>query len=471
MSRALSLAIFILLSASGVRGQIINLQGGDSTLFNAVGGSAVLYFPGSELSAGLGLYDGKLVASAADQFSFRGWDIRSGDSTVSFTTEGAGLGLSERGIFVQKIGKKSSVAIFMGACGSQFGSPFFLGLRATKYCLGYSYKRMLLPSLTMGSFAVSEGKNSAIESLHWTKSFLVLSAAAGVLNDDPFLNFSATASRPWGSFNAQRQTVIFQTQTINVTSVSAGTRAGFFSVHAADFISNHSGYNAGVGETFSIFTLRQDYYKTTGSSGIISTGLSARISRRFTFTGSSNDDQGKWSASYGGTYTSNLVSLNINHSLSYAALRGFVQTTSASITLQLPHSSTASLSTVQMPDGSMRWTSYGGSFFQGPLQGAALPSIGRSSSKPGKYVVNGLVLDERGSPVEGAAVMIGQELAIADSEGKFFVRMKYTKPVAISVDLAEFAAPGKWEVVSCPASAVPGTDAAEAIQIRLKRKS
>jgi hypothetical protein len=92
----------------------------------------------------------------------------------------------------------------------------------------------------------------------------------------------------------------------------------------------------------------------------------------------------------------------------------------------------------------------------------------QSHSSGGRYVITGAVVDEHGQPMEGAAIQFqGGAVVYSDSQGKFFVRVKHNTPSALVVLLQEFAAPGRWALVSCPAAAMPGIE----VVIKLRRES
>jgi|SRR6185503_14903832 hypothetical protein len=68
-----------------------------------------------------------------------------------------------------------------------------------------------------------------------------------------------------------------------------------------------------------------------------------------------------------------------------------------------------------------------------------------------KYLIQGVVLDDQGAPVEGAALHIGRQLSYTNSSGRFMVR--FSKPGSFPLSLApeEFLTNGVYQVVSAPA--------------------
>jgi hypothetical protein len=65
-----------------------------------------------------------------------------------------------------------------------------------------------------------------------------------------------------------------------------------------------------------------------------------------------------------------------------------------------------------------------------------------------RNVVRGHVVDPQDEPVAGAALRIGNELAITDSEGNFLVRLKKAGNLNLEVAFDEFTAPGSYVLVS-----------------------
>jgi hypothetical protein len=113
----------------------------------------------------------------------------------------------------------------------------------------------------------------------------------------------------------------------------------------------------------------------------------------------------------------------------------------------------------------VQYTTYASSYVQGPLAGRAMNN--QSHSTGGKFVIAGAVVDEHGQPLEGAAIQLqGGAVVYSDSQGKFFARVKRDKPSALVVLLQEFATPGRWAVMTCPADAAPGTE----VLIKVRRE-
>jgi hypothetical protein len=128
----------------------------------------------------------------------------------------------------------------------------------------------------------------------------------------------------------------------------------------------------------------------------------------------------------------------------------FRSTLNLTARLQLGNYST-SLGTYVRQDGSIDYSASGSTFlYMGGLGGIQPQQVGTGGGM-GRYVIRGVVRDDGGQPVEGAALDLGGELAFTNSAGEFFVRVRRPTAYDLSVRLEEFLFPGRWEVVSAPA--------------------
>ena len=82
------------------------------------------------------------------------------------------------------------------------------------------------------------------------------------------------------------------------------------------------------------------------------------------------------------------------------------------------------------PDGHLRY-SFGASTYLYRLSGMAGRGLPEESFSIGKYVIQGVVKDEKGMPIEGAALHVGREIAYTDSSGHFQVRLSKHGPYAL----------------------------------------
>lgn len=133
--------------------------------------------------------------------------------------------------------------------------------------------------------------------------------------------------------------------------------------------------------------------------------------------------------------------------------------------LQLGRYST-NVGTYVQPDGSVDYSASGSTFlYMGSFGGAQPQQVG---GRMARYVIRGVVKDEDGLGVEGAAVEIGGEVAFTNSSGEFFLRVGRPTRSPVRVLTEEFLLPGQWEVVSAPAEAVAGPETSPGIEIVLR---
>jgi hypothetical protein len=110
-----------------------------------------------------------------------------------------------------------------------------------------------------------------------------------------------------------------------------------------------------------------------------------------------------------------------------------------------------SIGTYMRPDGAVDYSASGSTFlYMGSFGGAQPQQIG---GRMARYVVRGIVRDDQGSPIEGAAVELNGEVVYSNSAGEFFLRTKHPQHYPIKVLVGEFLLPGEWEIVSAPETA------------------
>jgi len=466
------LALLFALIASPALAQTIELKAGDSSLLDASGGSVVFYLPSSTVELGAGVSGGRFVGSATEHFETHGFDIYAGDRQLFLTTGSAGLSLAERGVEVERKSAKQTISFFAGATGQAYSAPFFSGIEAHEFGAGYSYRRELPHGFDFASVgAVAGNKRTGLESLAYRWRAVKIFGTAGYLENREYLNGNAALQFQHFSANASRQTYLYKEQRTTVDSFSAAARIGALDFSAADFSGRTgSGQSFGAGARVSIFDVRTDYFHSA-YGGTISGSLSERISRRFSFSQYLTRAAGRTAINYGGSYSSNVATVSVGWTTAFVPLAAgrspFQQVLSVSISLQLPHSISASAQTVTAPDGSVKFSVYGSGFTRGPLA-ASGPAQARSIRGRFKTAVH--VIDRSGEPVEGAAVRIGKDLVITDGSGRAWIRARKAREQRIGVEIGEFTAPGTWRVVTAPASAVPvNEDSAEALEIVVER--
>ena len=188
-------------------------------------------------------------------------------------------------------------------------------------------------------------------------------------------------------------------------------------------------------------------------------GSSLTLSEVFTRTGRG------FSAGLGGHYQRGFTTVALDYQNYYVPLRQpdpFLRTLTLTVRLQLGNTS-ASVGTTLDPFGHVSYAASGGTYV---YLGGLTPGVQPITVRFERYVVRGVVEDEDGRPVDGAAVDVGDAQALTDSHGDFFVRVNARRSVPLRVDLAGFVAVGSYAVVSAPAT-VEGEDDEHATPVRI----
>jgi len=194
---------------------------------------------------------------------------------------------------------------------------------------------------------------------------------------------------------------------------------------------------------------------TPGPAEVILSGtLRERFSSRFSLLQLISRTEGQTTVAFGGDFTSNRLMARVDYQNVYLPFRPsqpFEQALAlnASIRVTGPWQITAASNVA--PDGHIRY-SFGVSTYLYRLNGMMTTGPGDSFSIA-RYMVQGVVNDDHGDPVEGAALHIGKQVAYSDSSGHFMVRFSKRSPFALSVAPDEFINNGIYEVVSAPTQA------------------
>jgi hypothetical protein len=471
--RSLILTLVFLAMASVASGQVFEVKGGDSTLFNAAGGGIVLFLPNNTSEIDVGDLAGKLHVGASTTFDFHNYFITGGDHVFGFTSSGASLSVPERGLFVQHRGKRYQFSAFVGASGQMYSSPFFETTAAQHFGIGGTYKRDVGHGFVLsGAGVLQGGTHTLLGSAEWRSGDGKIQAAGsgGLLQNAKILNGIVSWQPLRGlSLSAAQNTYVLYGTPATTSNASANYSNSFFNVRAGVYHSAQSwttGETAGVGAHVWILEGSVDYFRSIYGNQRTET-IAEKITRHFTLreyiTGRN--------LSFGAAYTSNLVKVDIGRSMYYLPTTGrFQSATTISLSFSLPHSTSVNLSTNVLPNGRVLWSTYGDSYIQGPAKIAdTLTPMHDSAPRMGKNVVRGRIVDTEGNPVQGA-VQVGQEFAIADSSGTFEARFKQAKAVSVKVVPEEFMTPGEWVVVECPATAEPAAGTGREIKIIVQRK-
>jgi len=470
MRPAIILALLFVASAP-VFGQI-QIDAGASTLYGGTAGGFGLttYTNGGQQYAGVAFLGGKIVPGAWDQFSIRGVDLTAGSQNVSFSFDGAGVGLSLVGVSIRKTtaDKRTHFVLFAGATGAGYFLPFasatlpshigFGGLWERDFELSEK-SRLRFSSLDL----LAGGSKTAAQGFAFTHADnFKLVGSAGLLNNSKYANGSAS----WKP--VKRLTIFadhadyFSPIRAEGSSAGASLTLGFLSVQAGLNSSTSAGVhstgeNGGASFRVGPITATTNFYKSTSQSGsrtLVSHLLTERLSPRITVTENINQSGGRNSYSFGGSYTGRRAQFSVTHSVQFLLNgAGYQNTTAVSVSFRV-RDTVVSASTITDPFGRTRWSAGAESFVQANLPGVR-GDANHTGNHGGKYLINGRCETEDKTPVEGCAIRVGGAEVYSNTRGEFSLHVKKSTSVAVLVPVEAFVAPGTYIVVSAPTFAEP----------------
>jgi hypothetical protein len=248
-----------------------------------------------------------------------------------------------------------------------------------------------------------------------------------------------------------------------VQGVGAGAGVAAFQLYGSYFLSSTQsgsssalalGVRRSMTRHFEAGTdfLRSGYSKGVPAHSMVGT-LREILNSRFSLTQIVTHSSGQTNVAFGGSFLSNLVAISLDYQTVFlpfaqSSSGQFKQVIVLGFHFQLPHGLQLNTSTDVTPLGQVRYTAYASTYaYRGLGSGSPGASI---SGAFFRNVVRGRVLDPQGEPIAGAALSIGADLAVTDSDGDFLVRVKKPGELNLKVAFDEFTAPGNYVVVQAP---------------------
>jgi hypothetical protein len=207
---------------------------------------------------------------------------------------------------------------------------------------------------------------------------------------------------------------------------------------------------------------------TTVLSGTVRENLCSRFSllQLVSRTG------GQTTIAFGGDFTSNRLLLRADYQnvyLPFRPSRPFQQALALNVALRVAGPMQVTAASNIAPDGHLRY-SFGVSTYLYRMRGMVMNANSSDSFSIGKYMVQGMVKDDQGNPVEGAALRIGKQMVYTDSSGHFTARFSKRAALPLSVVPEEFTANGFYEVVAAPSEVrAQSEDTTVDVQILVRR--
>jgi hypothetical protein len=161
---------------------------------------------------------------------------------------------------------------------------------------------------------------------------------------------------------------------------------------------------------------------------------------------------------FGGSYTTNRLTVSVDYQTLYMPFLANPLVTGVGVTLQLKLWGGIQVNgdTFRSPDGKLRYTASFSTLLTPHLH---LAGGGEERApKFGDYIVRGQVRSERGSPIEGAAILLGDRTIFSNEAGEFLLRLKKPQQMALTVLTEEFLSPLHFTVVSAPSTVTAASE-------------
>lgn len=503
---------------------VFEVQGGGSTLFDGYGGLLNFWHPRFDGWAGIGWQDGWRVGAFARTEVGRD-TLRLGNDVVvvRLPTDvfGSGSYTLVQGATLVRARDGATYQAFAGASSTGVQAPLFSATRAEHPFGALQAMRPLRRDLSATAQAIFSGRQSAFLGLEWRPTaqftgavvggaganrpygaasalysgrhvdwrvafvgsghgFQRVHATEGTRTEVEGANFSFSV-RPTdavhlsvGRQQFRRDSMPGASVTATAYNASAGASVFDTRLMLSVFRSTVAGQDAwataaGIGRSIGS-RLGVEYYflhttspVATSRSSVVR--LKETISRRLTLSQHVSVERGPPRGGVGGTVLLPFGTVNLEYQLQHVPFdqaRPFQQSLVISTALQIGDYRT-SVSTQLDPRGRVAYSATGSTFlYLNGFGGVQPQTVGISLER---FMVRGIVRDEEGNPVEGAAVDVEGEVAYTNRSGEFFVRVQRPRAYRLGVLTDEFLTFERYEVVSLPetAEAARAADAVPAI--------
>ena len=529
-----ALLILVVLLATGADAQVFRVQGGTSTMLNAQGGSLEFKAPNYDGSFGLGYLNGQVMFGGETRYKYHDYTILAGDDSVPFSLPTDVFDhshyFSARGAGITRKEADRSVYVFAGMTSTWLGTGFFNAAISESPVAILFYQRKLSDTVKFVSRNIASNRQTALEALEWSPQKWMKASvsggmgsnqkyfAAGIDTETQKLAFKSSyvvtgdmfrrvtvASPDSSEVNKGNLQMLYRPN--DYVSVTTGhqnilqplTIGGPMQAASVDQISTdmHVGRlyfgtglftsKASVGDTrgTNLYVGRRigqrldvntNYFDSKSSNGYGTTILSGTIrenfSSRFSLLQLISRTAGQTTFAFGGDYISNRLMVRADYQnvyLPFRPERPFQQALALNVSLRVSGPLQITAASNVAPDGHLRY-SIGASTYLYRVSGMVMNANSPDSFSISKYVIQGIVLDDQGSPVEGAALHIGRQLAYTDSSGRFILRLSKRGSFPFSIAPDEFITNGVYQVVSAPSEVHSESDeAATDVQVVVRR--
>jgi len=506
------------LAQQSLGAQVITLSGGNSSLFQAGGGSISIFSGSSQCTLGAGTAGGQLMQGGLCTYQTSLGTYMIGDSRIGFQLPtdifDSSHFLLVRGLGLNRARSTSELTVYLGTSAVQYDSPFFNGARfSTPTALVFLNKR-LSPHWTFVSDTLIDRKLTAIEGAEWRPAHaLSVGFAGGLGANQPFAAASIAFSGPKIELKAgyylsgsqfhrieasspsldeqNKENLMVVYKPLKVLTLTAGHENFLVPVYPSTTNSLSSVDQAGLSLGWKGAQMNASIFHSTyqqpqaikESNHAAALSLTRPLYHRFSLSASYLADRPKNSVAISNllatiheninshldlseivTYSSGHTNINFGGRLltRYATLEANYET------FYVPADNAQPLQQMLLLD--LKTTLLGrlhlhGSSYVDPTGHIRYTAEARTilvHEPPereafvpmGRFVVRGCVRDTEGGIVEGAAVVIDERPVYTDSSGCFELRESRQRSHQMRIEIGDFLAGGNWQVTSAPETVV-----------------
>ena len=528
------LAALLWLAPGGLAAQaVVELEAGGTSLYDSYGLAAHLYTSRLDGWIGVGVQGGDFVFGAAVQTSFNQDSLRIGSDVLveRYPTDifSFGVNILSQNVRYTLVRPRTYVTVLAGSAAAINNSQFFQAYQFSAPFAALTIRQLVAPRVVLGFNGVFAERQSALVSAAWQpqpnlalatiggigsgKAYGALSAAFQVrsfsirgsyvaqatgfrradlpfpLQTEPDKENIQVEWEPWSEIlvGAARQNFL-QDSSGTSLPITASGNSFYASARRFGFRAQAGLYDSeseGIGNVSNYFALGRSFgrwldveaylLQSRPSVGAASStpivNLRERIFPRLTLLQQvAWNDGNRVTVQFGGELVLPFGDLGVSYQIvqqPFQPLDPFKSVLSLSARLQLGRYAT-SVNTTFMPDGSVNYIATAATYLYLNQFGGMQPNL--VQTQLGRFVIKGRVVDDTGQPVDGAALEFGGDLAFSNPEGQFLLRVGRPREYPVIVRFDEFLLPGRWEVLSAPATvrALP-EDRATSFDVVLRR--
>jgi len=492
--------------------QLIRVEAGASDIVPTQGGSINLQGPGYEGYLGVGELAGAFRLGTYAKTTFDSYQLTAGDQNLAFQLPtdlfGGSQYITTRGLGVTLPGD-SRVFVFAGATTLGAGTPLFQAFQSQTPLGMVFIDKTVSDNFHFYSRNILSQQQTWIQGFDWRpQHWLKTGLSAGAGSNRPYFAASLDATRNWFEVKAgyiqassgfrrittpsifaaepDRENILVTVKPYSSIVLTAGHEnflapqdnlnapfqrasvdqlqssfdvarfrlgAGLFESRGPSGIRNVAdGFTISRSITRNIDASASYYQSLSGpgprSSYLIST-VRENISPKLSLLQVVNRTQGNTTFLFGGSYTVNRFSVSVDYQTLYMPFLANPLVTGIGVSLHVKLWGGFQLNgqTFRSPDDKLRYTASGSTLLTPNFR---LANNEKQAPKMGDYIVRGHVCDERGSPIGGAAIQIGEQAVFSNEAGEFFLRRVKPEHLALAVVAQEFLTPLQFTVVAAP---------------------